>query len=66
MTENNKNITSLDIVTLIENNPITRLNSIYNKKFVERVQSVFNNSEQQLFLGSFYCYLNYDKRKMIL
>ncbi|MEY3420068.1 MAG: Anomala cuprea entomopoxvirus, partial [Bacteroidota bacterium] len=54
---------NLDIVALIENNPITRLNTIYNKKFVERIRNSFCESEQQLFLASFYCYLNYDKEK---
>lgn len=59
MTENN----NLDIVALIENNPINRLNSIHNQKFVERIKQSFNDSEQQLFLSSFYCYLNHDKEK---
>lgn len=52
---------NLDIVSLIQNNPICRLNSAHNQKFVERVQNSFNDNEQQLFLASFYTYLNYDK-----
>jgi len=51
---------SIDIVTLIENNPITKLNGNYQSKLVEKVQNKFNNSEQQMFLSSFYCFLNYD------
>ena len=51
---------SIDIVNLIESNPITKLNSNYQSKLVEKVQKTFNNYEQQMFLASFYCYLNYD------
>ena len=51
---------SLDIVTLIENNPITKFNGQYNSRMVEKVTSNFSNYEQQLFLSSFYCYLKYD------
>jgi hypothetical protein len=54
---------NLDIVALIQNNPINRLNPIYNKKFVERIGKSFDNNEQQLFLASFYTYLNYDKER---
>jgi hypothetical protein len=51
---------SIDIVNLIESNPITKLNGNYQSKLVEKVQKTFNNYEQQMFLASFYCYLNYD------
>ena len=52
---------SVDIVNLIESNPITKLNGNYKSKLVEKIQKTFNNYEQQLFLSSFYCYLKYDK-----
>jgi len=51
---------SVDIVNLIESNPITKLNGNYQSKLVTKVQKNFNNYEQQMFLASFYCYLNYD------
>jgi len=51
---------SVDIVNLIESNPITKLNGNYQSKLVEKVKKTFNNYEQQMFLASFYCYLNYD------
>ena len=54
--------TQLDIVQLIEKNPITRFNQDYQNKFVEKVKGKFTDSQQQLFLGSFYCYLNYDSK----
>ena len=53
---------SVDIVNLIENNPITKLNGNYQSKLVEKVQKSFNNYEQQMFVASFYCYLNHDNK----
>ena len=51
---------SVDIVNLIESNPITKFTGDYQSKLVEKVKNNFNNYEQQLFLSSFYCYLKYD------
>ena len=53
---------SVDIVNLIESNPITKLNGNYQSKLVEKVKNNFSNYEQQLFLSSFYCYLKYDSK----
>ena len=52
----------VDIVNLIESNPLTKLNGNYQSKLVEKVQKNFSNYEQQLFLSSFYCYLKYDTK----
>jgi hypothetical protein len=54
-------MTDLNIVELIENNPIGRLSDAYNNKLLIKIQEIFNGFEQQLFISSFYCYLNYDK-----
>ena len=51
---------SVDIVNLIENNPITKLNGNYKSKLITKVQNSFNNYEQQMFIASFYCYLKHD------
>lgn len=51
---------SLNIVELIENNPITQLNGVYQSKLIEKIKTHFNDYEQQMFVASFYCYLNYD------
>ena len=51
---------SVDIVNLIESNPITKLTGNYQSKLIEKVKNNFNDYEQQLFLSSFYCYLKYD------
>jgi predicted nuclease with TOPRIM domain len=54
---------SVDIVNLIESNPITKFSGDYQSKLVEKVKKSFTNYEQQLFLSSFYCYLKYDSQK---
>jgi intein/homing endonuclease len=54
---------SVDIVNLIESNPITQFSGDYQSKLVEKVKNNFTNYEQQLFLSSFYCYLKYDSKK---
>jgi hypothetical protein len=51
----------LNIVDLIEKNPITKLSSVYNNKLLNKIKESFTGFEQKLFVSSFYCYLNYDK-----
>jgi hypothetical protein len=51
----------LNIVELIEQNPIVRLSSTYNNKLLVKIKETFTGFEQKLFVSSFYCYLNYDK-----
>jgi len=53
----------LNIVELIESNPITKLTNTYNVKLLNKIKEKFTDFEQQLFISSFYCYLNYDKSK---
>ena len=53
---------SVDIVNLIESNPITKFTGDYQSKLIEKVKNTFTNYEQQLFLSSFYCYLKYDSK----
>ena len=54
-------MTSLNIVDLITNNPITKLTETHNSILLNKVKNTFNKSEQQLFIASFYSYLNYHK-----
>lgn len=54
---------TFDIISLIENNPITKLSCTYNNKLLEKIKTQFNDTQQQLFLSSFYCYLNCDSEK---
>ena len=53
----------LNIVELIEKNPITKLSSNYNNKLLNKIKEKFTELEQKLFVSSFYCYLKYDKNK---
>lgn len=55
-------MTDIDIVKLIENNPITNLSQTYNIKLLEKMKSEFSNFEQRLFLSSFYCSLNHNQK----
>ena len=50
---------SLNIVELIETNPITCLSNTYQNKLLNKIKEKFSDNEQQMFVASFYCYLNY-------
>ena len=52
---------NIDIVDLITNNPITKLSETHNNKLLNKVKGNFTESQQQLFIASFYSYLNYHK-----
>jgi len=54
-------MTEINIVDLIEKNPIAKLSATSNNKLLKKLQETFSGFEQQLFISSFYCYLNYDK-----
>lgn len=53
---------SVNIAELVENNPITRFSGDYKSKLISRIVNEFQSNEQQLFLSSFYCYMNYDSK----
>ena len=50
---------SLNIVHLIDKTPLTKLSGSYNNTLLNRIKAHFTDSQQQLFVSSFYCYLNY-------
>ncbi len=54
--------TSLNIVELIENNPSTRLSGTYQNKLLTKIKNNFTDTEQKIFVTSFYCFLNYNPR----
>ena len=58
--------TPIDVVDLIEKNPITRLSNECNNKLLNRIREKFSNTEQQLFVASFYCFLNYQKNDFVI
>lgn len=51
----------LNIVDLIEKNPITSLSTTHNGRLLNKIKESFTNYEQQLFITSFFCYLKYNK-----
>mgnify|MGYP000950758083 CR=1 FL=1 len=59
-------MTTLNIVELIEKNPITKLTASYNNKLVTKIKNNFTETQQQLFVSSFYCYLNCNQNEFII
>lgn len=51
---------SFNIVELIEHNPISKLSATYQNKLLTKIQVKFSETEQQLFVASFYGFLKYD------
>ena len=49
-----------NFVDLIENNPITKLSTTYQNKLLTKIKAKFTETEQQLFVASFYGFLKYD------
>lgn len=53
---------TLNIVELIENNPVTKLSNTYQNKLLTKIKNNFTDDEQQMFVASFYCYLNCNQK----
>jgi phage anti-repressor protein len=53
----------IDIVALVNDNPLSTLSKDYGSKVIQKIQQNFKEHEQQLFVANFYCYLNYDSQK---
>jgi len=56
----------LNIVDLIENNPITQLSNTYQNKLLGKIKNNFNDVEQRLFVASFYGFLNYTNTDFVI
>ena len=50
---------TVDIVSLIEKNPVTSLTRHFNNRFIEKIKQNFTETQQYMFVGSFYCFLNH-------
>jgi len=55
-------IDELNIVKLIEENPVTKLSNSYQSKLLNKIKETFTDNEQQMFVASFYCYLNCNQK----
>jgi hypothetical protein len=54
-------VEELNIVKLIEENPLAKLSNTYQSKLLNKIKESFTDNEQQMFVASFYCYLNCNK-----
>lgn len=54
---------TIDIISIIDKNPVIKLSNDYQNKLIRKIEQSFTESQQNLFVGSFYCYLNYDCNK---
>lgn len=52
----------LDIITLIEKTPMTRLSNDYQSRLLNKIKATFTDVQQTLFVSSFYCYLNFNSK----
>jgi len=59
-------MTSMDIVQLIETNPITKFSGNYQSRLVGKLRESFTETQQQTFLTNFYCYLNCNKTDFVI
>ena len=60
---NTSTIHNLDIVSLINHNPVTKLTNEYQTTLMAKLTKYFTTDEHNLFLSSFFCYMNYDTEK---
>lgn len=49
-----------NLIELIRQSPLKHLNGRSQNRFVQKIQNHFTENEGQLFVSSFYYYLNYD------
>lgn len=55
-------MSSVDIVSLVNSNPIDKFSKNYNSKIIEKIKEKFSDNEKQLFVANFYCYLKYNTK----
>ena len=56
----------IDIKKIMSESPINRLTGTYQSKLLNKIKEKFTNEHQQLFVGSFYMYLNYENNEFIV
>ena len=49
----------VNVASLFSECPIVRLNEVYQSRFLNTVSETFSTEDQQLFIASFYCFLNH-------
>ena len=56
----------INIVKLMEENPNTKLSKPYQGRLINKLKQSFSTEEQQIFISSFYCYLNYKSDDFVI
>ena len=51
---------SINIINLMEINPLIKLSNTCNNKFLEKIKEEFTENEQDLFITLYYCHLTYN------
>lgn len=54
---------TINIIDLIEKNPITNFTAQSNNKLIDKIKKTFNQDDQKIFIANFYSYLNHDQEK---
>ena len=54
---------TIDILSMIRDNPLNNMSSNYESNIVNRIKDHFTTEEQKLFITNCYCYINYDNEK---
>ena len=52
----------LNIVQMIESNPMMKISDTYQCKLLDKMQKSFTDMEQQMFVTNFYGYLKYNSK----
>ncbi len=52
---------SFDIVNFIKNNSLSHLSQDCHNSFINKINENFTETQQRLYISSFYCYLNYNQ-----
>ena len=53
---------TIDFVALVQNNPLTKLNSNYGSKIIQKIQERFSPEIQQFYIANCFCYLNFNSK----
>ena len=56
----------VNIVKLIEDNPVTTLSKFYQGNLLNKIKNNFDTEEQKMFIASFYCYLRLKNEDFII
>lgn len=56
----------IDIVALVNENPLTKLNGSFESKLLNKIKENFNEDERKIYITSLYCYLKYNPKDYLI